>query len=319
MADDCQNNNSNAPRTMTKKGRMITLISRDHVHFQISKSAAMHSIFIKDSLGFDDDGNNDSDDDNDNDIDDNDNHDNSTMECSLNSRNVDVLRVSGSCLEKVIEFLNHYSMDPMNEIMKPLDGNTFDEIIRQEWYRTFIQSCLYTTTTTNGNTPTGPQPPEPPPEQQQHCDSNSPQKPHPNDSHDNLNTTSTRIMVGDHKTDATNNTDTNDPFVMETASSTTIHNHCDMNQLISSIASNDDENMNNNDVTMILNNVTTATTTMIDDSTIHSNANNNSHPNRKALFELLAAANYMTIKPLLELICLWVTFQLQGKDVEQVS
>lgn len=37
------------------------------------------------------------------------------------------------------------------------------------------------------------------------------------------------------------------------------------------------------------------------------------------LFEIVAAANYMTIKPLLDLSCLWVTFAMQGKTVSQVS
>jgi len=41
--------------------------------------------------------------------------------------------------------------------------------------------------------------------------------------------------------------------------------------------------------------------------------------NNDDLFELIAAANYMTIKPLLDLACLWVTFQMQGKTVQDVS
>ena len=37
------------------------------------------------------------------------------------------------------------------------------------------------------------------------------------------------------------------------------------------------------------------------------------------LFEVIAAANYMTIKPLLDLACLWITFQMMGKNTSQVS
>lgn len=37
------------------------------------------------------------------------------------------------------------------------------------------------------------------------------------------------------------------------------------------------------------------------------------------IFEIVAAANFMTIKPLLDLACLWVTFEMQGKSVQEVS
>jgi hypothetical protein len=40
---------------------------------------------------------------------------------------------------------------------------------------------------------------------------------------------------------------------------------------------------------------------------------------REVLFEVLTAANYMTIKPLLDLCCLKVTFQLTNKSAEEVS
>jgi hypothetical protein len=36
------------------------------------------------------------------------------------------------------------------------------------------------------------------------------------------------------------------------------------------------------------------------------------------LFRVLSAANYMTIRPLLDLACLWCTFQLSGKSAEEV-
>jgi S-phase kinase-associated protein 1 len=40
---------------------------------------------------------------------------------------------------------------------------------------------------------------------------------------------------------------------------------------------------------------------------------------REMLFDMLTAANFMGIKPLLDLTCLKVTFQLTGKNAEEVS
>lgn len=39
---------------------------------------------------------------------------------------------------------------------------------------------------------------------------------------------------------------------------------------------------------------------------------------RQAVFDLLTAANYMGIKPLLDLTCLKVTFELTGKNAEEI-
>ena len=41
--------------------------------------------------------------------------------------------------------------------------------------------------------------------------------------------------------------------------------------------------------------------------------------NREMLFDMLTAANFMGIKPLLDLTCLKVTFQLTGKNAEEDS
>ena len=40
---------------------------------------------------------------------------------------------------------------------------------------------------------------------------------------------------------------------------------------------------------------------------------------RENLFALLTAANYMNIKPLLDLACLRVTFEVTGKSAEEVK
>jgi hypothetical protein len=41
---------------------------------------------------------------------------------------VDVLRVSGQALEKVVFFLTHHHREPMKEIPTPLGANTFNEV-----------------------------------------------------------------------------------------------------------------------------------------------------------------------------------------------
>ena len=39
----------------------------------------------------------------------------------------------------------------------------------------------------------------------------------------------------------------------------------------------------------------------------------------ETLFRVLAAANFMSIRPLLDLCCLEITFNLQGKDAEEIQ
>lgn len=43
-----------------------------------------------------------------------------------------------------------------------------------------------------------------------------------------------------------------------------------------------------------------------------------SNMDRDMIFEILGAANYMNIKPLLDLACLRVTFELTGKTAEEI-
>jgi hypothetical protein len=40
---------------------------------------------------------------------------------------------------------------------------------------------------------------------------------------------------------------------------------------------------------------------------------------RDVILEILVAANYMNIPPLLNLACPWVTFELEGKTAEEVN
>ncbi len=60
---------------------------------------------------------------------------------------VELPKVESSCLEKVVEFLTHYEIEPMNEIRTPLVENTFEGVVTQKWYREFIkgldQSLLF--------------------------------------------------------------------------------------------------------------------------------------------------------------------------------
>ena len=51
---------------------------------------------------------------------------------------VEISKVDSACLEKVVEFLKHYHDEPMTEIITPLEDNTFDGVVKQQWYRDFI-------------------------------------------------------------------------------------------------------------------------------------------------------------------------------------
>ena len=57
---------------------------------------------------------------------------------------VELSKVESVCLEKVVEFLRHYEIEPMTEIRTPLVENS---LVTQEWYRQFIrgldQSMLF--------------------------------------------------------------------------------------------------------------------------------------------------------------------------------
>lgn len=89
----------------TADDKIITLISRDDKRFQLPKSAAVLAGFIKDSLAIDDEDD----------------------EPEIYEP-VHVLRVNGDCLQKVVDFLSHYENDPLPEIRKPLNGNSFNEV-----------------------------------------------------------------------------------------------------------------------------------------------------------------------------------------------
>ncbi len=89
----------------------IKLRSEDDQIFELPLRAANLSSFVSDALTEDDDG---------------------------TDSEVKVLRVKGDCLKKVVEFLIKYKEEPMKEIPLPLGGNSFAEIVTQEWYQKFV-------------------------------------------------------------------------------------------------------------------------------------------------------------------------------------
>jgi hypothetical protein len=51
---------------------------------------------------------------------------------------VEISKVDSACLAKVVEFLKHHHEEPMTEIKTPLEDNTFEGVVKQEWYRKFV-------------------------------------------------------------------------------------------------------------------------------------------------------------------------------------
>lgn len=52
---------------------------------------------------------------------------------------VEIVKVDTACLEKVVEFLKHYNEEALDEIKTPLEDNTFDGVVKQQWYRDFVK------------------------------------------------------------------------------------------------------------------------------------------------------------------------------------
>lgn len=88
----------------------ITLRSKDNKMFTLSVAAANLSDLVNDSMTDDD------------------------MEGP-----VDVLRVNSDTLDQVVKFLTHFQEEPMTEIPTPLNGTSFNEIVQQEWYKSFLE------------------------------------------------------------------------------------------------------------------------------------------------------------------------------------
>ena len=88
--------------------RTVKLVSRDDVEFVLPVEAAKESRFVANSLNLDD--------------------GEGPEEGGDEELKVDVIRVSGGCLEKVVNFLKHYKEEPMTEITMPLPGPSFEDV-----------------------------------------------------------------------------------------------------------------------------------------------------------------------------------------------
>ena len=52
-------------------------------------------------------------------------------------REIPLLNINDECLKKIIEFMEHYHVEKMKDIEKPLISNSLVDIV-QEWYADFI-------------------------------------------------------------------------------------------------------------------------------------------------------------------------------------
>lgn len=51
---------------------------------------------------------------------------------------ITLVNVSSNALENVVTFLKHHAIEPLQPIAPPLNGSSFEETIKQEWYCRFI-------------------------------------------------------------------------------------------------------------------------------------------------------------------------------------
>uniref|UniRef100_A0A6V2AFM3 E3 ubiquitin ligase complex SCF subunit n=1 Tax=Ditylum brightwellii TaxID=49249 RepID=A0A6V2AFM3_9STRA len=103
---------------------MINLKSKDGVVFEIQSSAAKISVLVVTTI----------------DLDDEDEYDEDRKPT------VEIPKVESTCLSKVVDFCNHYMKEPLRPIKTPLEGNSLEEVVTQEWYRNFVsveQSLLF--------------------------------------------------------------------------------------------------------------------------------------------------------------------------------
>lgn len=100
---------------MSSDSPSVKLVSRDDQEFTLPLAAAKLSVFVRNSLGCDED-------------------QNPAEEENEEGLKVDVIRVSGGCLGKVVEFMKHHNEEAMGEITMPLQGPTFEDvrILRRE-------------------------------------------------------------------------------------------------------------------------------------------------------------------------------------------
>ena len=101
--------------TMADAGATIKLISRTGDAFELPYVAARLSQTVKDAQPCEEEDDNEQ------------------------PEDVEIVKVDTPCLEKVVEFMKHYHEEPLEEIKTPLEDNTFDGVVKQEWYREFVK------------------------------------------------------------------------------------------------------------------------------------------------------------------------------------
>ena len=104
--------NDNDETTMIKLRSMADEDGNTEV-FDISMAAAKISDLIRDAAGVED-----------REDDDDDDEDETPLE-------IEVSRVKGPCLAKVVDFMKHHHEEKMKEIPTPLGGSSFNEVRRQ--------------------------------------------------------------------------------------------------------------------------------------------------------------------------------------------
>jgi len=110
------NTDNDNDKTMIKLRSMADEDGNTQV-FEISLKAAQISDLILNAHGDDDDDDDDDDD---------------------TPREIEVPRVKGNCLAKVVDFMKHHHVEKMKEIPTPLGGSSFDEVMNQKWYQDFV-------------------------------------------------------------------------------------------------------------------------------------------------------------------------------------
>jgi len=109
-----------------KDERIVTLVSADGQRFELTAEAAKNAQLVRRSLNLG--GDEDEDDD----------------EPPDPLQSLDLLRVSGRALDKVVDFLKHYDQEKMMEIPQPLGANTFNEVSYRFVVDLSIRSVLNT-------------------------------------------------------------------------------------------------------------------------------------------------------------------------------
>ena len=100
--------NKNEPKVM--------LISSDGMEFVLPSSSASLSVLVCDALNIGEE------------ADDNSDHGTSDVVDEQSMPRMDMLKVKGDCLQKVVDFLRHYEIEPAIEVPVPLPAESLEEV-----------------------------------------------------------------------------------------------------------------------------------------------------------------------------------------------